>query len=191
MAAILDATAQLLVKDGYERLSTNRVAERAGVSVGSLYQYFPNKEALLAALIDRHLEAVNALVNTHLPTLAEAPFAEAVPKMVALMVQLHEADPKLHMALFSQLPGQVFLERRDRLELTLRGLIERYLELRGVPPTRVPLVAFFAVTVVESLTHGAVLTRPELLKDPSFAPEVTRLLVPFLEGALRSPRRIG
>ena len=49
--AILDATARVLVREGYARTSTNRVAAVAGVSIGSLYQYFPNKESLVAALV--------------------------------------------------------------------------------------------------------------------------------------------
>src|SRR5579859_1074817 len=53
---IMRAAARILVRHGYEGATTNRIAEAAGVSVGSLYQYFPNKEAIVAALLDRHLE---------------------------------------------------------------------------------------------------------------------------------------
>jgi AcrR family transcriptional regulator len=53
--AMFDATIQVLLNGGIERLTTTRVAERAGVSVGSLYQYFPNKRALMAAVLERHL----------------------------------------------------------------------------------------------------------------------------------------
>src|SRR5437899_6576406 len=50
--ALVEATARILVREGFEKASTNRIAEIAGVSVGSLYQYFPSKEALVAAVID-------------------------------------------------------------------------------------------------------------------------------------------
>jgi AcrR family transcriptional regulator len=50
--ALLEATARVLMKDGYDRASTNKIAAVAGVSIGSLYQYFPSKEALVAAVID-------------------------------------------------------------------------------------------------------------------------------------------
>ncbi len=58
--AILEATIQVLVEIGKERLTTTHVAYRAGVSVGTLYQYFPNKSALLQAALRRHLETVSA-----------------------------------------------------------------------------------------------------------------------------------
>lgn len=56
--AIFEATIQLLLKDGPQRLTTTRVAERAGVSVGTMYQYFPHKQSLIYALNERYLEAL-------------------------------------------------------------------------------------------------------------------------------------
>jgi AcrR family transcriptional regulator len=61
--AILKATVQVLLRVGKERLTTTRVAERAGVSVGTLYQYFPNKRALLQAALKQHLEEVTEVVE--------------------------------------------------------------------------------------------------------------------------------
>mgnify|MGYP003597153915 FL=1 len=52
--AILEATAHILTEGGYDALTTNHVAKRAGVSIGSLYQYYPSKEALVGELMDRH-----------------------------------------------------------------------------------------------------------------------------------------
>ena len=62
VSAMLEASIQVLVAVGYHRLTTTRVAERAGVSVGTLYQYFPNKQALMVATAGRHLDAVVAAV---------------------------------------------------------------------------------------------------------------------------------
>jgi AcrR family transcriptional regulator len=61
--AILEATIQVLLNVGKERLTTTRVASQAGVSVGTLYQYFPNKSALLKAALKRHLDAVTNTVE--------------------------------------------------------------------------------------------------------------------------------
>ena len=58
VAALREATARILVKEGYEAASTNKIAAAAGVSIGSLYQYFPSKEALVAAVIDHHTQEI-------------------------------------------------------------------------------------------------------------------------------------
>src|SRR6185369_16623947 len=63
VGAISEATIQVLLKQGVNRLTTTRVAERAGVSVGTLYQYYPNKQALLFAVLSEHLEHVTAAVE--------------------------------------------------------------------------------------------------------------------------------
>ncbi len=62
--AILKATIQVLLKGGKERLTTTRVAARAGVSVGTLYQYFPNKSALLRAALQRHMNEIGRVLET-------------------------------------------------------------------------------------------------------------------------------
>ncbi len=64
--AILEATTHILVEEGYDKANTNRIAERAGISLGSLYQYFPNKEALMTALMDQHATEMAELVGTKL-----------------------------------------------------------------------------------------------------------------------------
>ena len=61
--AIYDATIQVLLRSGQERLTTVRVAERAGVSVGTLYQYLPNKQSLLFAVLEQHMDRVTSAVE--------------------------------------------------------------------------------------------------------------------------------
>ncbi|MCL2430307.1 MAG: TetR/AcrR family transcriptional regulator, partial [Alphaproteobacteria bacterium] len=80
--ALLEATARVLVKEGYDRASTNRIAEVAGVSIGSLYQYFPSKEALVAAVIDRHTQETMELARDALIKVAMLPIEEAVRELV-------------------------------------------------------------------------------------------------------------
>src|SRR5205809_3073218 len=61
--ALIEATARILVREGFDKASTNRIAEAAGVSVGSLYQYYPGKEALVVAVIERHNQDLTTLVR--------------------------------------------------------------------------------------------------------------------------------
>ena len=102
--AILTATARVLVRDGFDHATTNRIAEEAGVSVGSIYQYFPNKEALVAALVERHMAEMGAIVEEAMMRVMDAPLEEAVREMVAVMLRAHGVDPPLHKVMLEQVP---------------------------------------------------------------------------------------
>src|ERR1700677_2410729 len=94
--AILVATARVLTRDGYDHASTNRIAEEAGVSVGSLYQYFPSKEALVAALIDRHMSHMTALLEASIDAVRDASLPIATRTLVDVMIAAHAHNPRLH-----------------------------------------------------------------------------------------------
>ncbi len=100
MRAILEATAQVLEAEGLGATTTDRIAQRAGVSVGTLYQYFPNKESVLALLARCHLlEAAERLGPLLARLEAHPPVDEIVPELVRRCVELHEAHPRLHRLL--------------------------------------------------------------------------------------------
>ncbi len=73
MEAILEATAQILIESGLNRFSTDRVAKRAGVSIGTLYQYFPNKQTLVYSLLERYLDARDNAFEENCQTLGGGP----------------------------------------------------------------------------------------------------------------------
>ncbi len=104
MEAILEAAVDLFSSRGYARTSTNHVARRAGVSVGSLYQYFPNKDALLTALLARHLAAVETAVRECLPRLGDprVPLGDGFRHLLERLYEVHEADPRLARAVEQQ-----------------------------------------------------------------------------------------
>ncbi len=79
--AIFEATIQVLLITGYDKLTTTLVAERAGVSVGSLYQYYPNKHALMAAVIERHLSGVVVQVERACEAAIDVPLSEAIERV--------------------------------------------------------------------------------------------------------------
>lgn len=99
--AILQATIQVLLSVGKERLTTTRVAARAGVSVGTLYQYFPNKRALLQAALKRHLEQVVAVVERTCDEQRGKSLVAMVEALITAFLAAKMKDVKMSAALYS------------------------------------------------------------------------------------------
>ena len=182
--AILDATARVLCTTGYDRASTNRIALAAGVSVGSLYQYFPSKEALVAGLVERHTAQMCALIRTKLAELATSPIDVAVRAMIDAMFDAHRVDPKLHKVLIEQVPRVGKLAQVVGVEREVEALVALFLEARkeDLRRAKLPAVAFVLCNVVEAVTHAAVLAE---LADPArrdVAAELTDMLLRYLPG---------
>jgi AcrR family transcriptional regulator len=180
--AILRATARILVKDGWDHTSTNHIAETAGVSIGSLYQYFPNKEAIVAALLERHITDMSRLLTDAASHAVTWPLERAVRHIIEAMIDAHRVDPQLHKVFVEQLPRFGRLDRIHQIEEQGLALVRTYLELRraelGVED--LDMAAFVVVHAVESLTHAAVVLHPEMLESDRLIEETTAMVVRYL-----------
>jgi AcrR family transcriptional regulator len=186
--ALVEATARILVREGFDHASTNRIAKAAGVSIGSLYQYYPGKEALVAAVIDRHNQATMKVVRAALAEVAALPIEQAVRKLVAVAIRAHRIDPRLHRVLTEQIPrtgrlGNIEAFNREIFQL-FRAYLDRHSnELRAID---LGLASFVCVTSIEALAHTAVLHRSEIFSDDAMETlieEATRLVVRYLQPA--------
>jgi AcrR family transcriptional regulator len=183
--ALLEATARVLMKEGYDRASTNKIAAVAGVSIGSLYQYFPSKEALVAAVIDRHTQQVSQVIRNALVNVAARPIEVAARAFVSVAIDAHRVNPKLHGVLAEQIPRIGRLENVEAINREAYALVRGYLEAHRdeIDVADLDVAAFVCVTAVEALTHAAVLRRPDILTDEKaqrFVDDVTRLVVRYL-----------
>lgn len=180
---LLDATAQVLVSEGYDAASTNRIARRAGVSVGSIYQYFANKEALVHALAERHLQRMLQIVLAHLASDGERTIAALTARTVRGLVAAHAAEPALHRVLAEQAPVDVVRRMRRAAEQALAAdMVAR----RRAGENRVEdpdVAAFIVVAAIDEAIRSAVLDRPELLVGDrlqgALVELVTRFVLPF------------
>lgn len=100
--AIIEAGAQVLGRGGWNGFNTNRIANVAGVSIGTVYQYFSNKLALVEAIRQRHFEQVVAVVR--LATNEAKSSTERVDALVGGLIEVHGASPALHRALLEDAP---------------------------------------------------------------------------------------
>lgn len=179
---ILEATSRVLVKQGFDRLSTNAVAAAAGVSIGSLYQYFPNKEALVSALIDRHMEEMNSAILAELTRVAKLPLAEAARCVVELTIRAHAIDPELHRVLTEQVPRVGKLARLRELDEICHRMIAGVLAARRdeIAVCDPEIAAFILVSSIEAVIHRAALLYPQRLRDPRLIDETTLLVTRYL-----------
>lgn len=181
--ALLEATAQVLLTHGYEGATTARVAERAGVSVGSLYQYFPNKEALVAALIERHAGQIIALMEQALSSPDAATLEGGLRALIRTGLDTQRIAPQLHKILNEQVPRVGRMAEVMDTGRKITALLEAYLKKHTarLPPGRDPaLAALMVETALESLCHMAVIHHPERLTGGAMETEIYELISGYL-----------
>jgi AcrR family transcriptional regulator len=155
--AILEAAARIFEQVGVDAATTDRIAERAGISVGSLYQYFPNKDAILVALAHCHLlEAAGALAPGLAALDANPPLDEALLPLVHATVELHSVRSRLHALLFSEAlsdPGlwHAIGAARDAACAQVARYLSACPEVQVADPRLAARVAF---DVLMALAHG-------------------------------------
>jgi len=183
VAAILRAAAQVFAARGYAAATTNHIAARAGVSIGSLYEYFPSKDALLVALTEAHLaegEAVLQAVWDEVHTCRDV--AEVVRRFAAAMLALHAHDRALHRLLFEEAP----LPRRTRqrvaaIEAEISARLAAYLRAHPEITRRDPaLAAAVIVQCIEALTHKLVVHGDGSRAAESLVEEMVALVTAYL-----------
>jgi AcrR family transcriptional regulator len=180
--AILDAAARVFERHGYAGGTTNRIAERAGVSIGSLYQYFPNKDAILVALVEQHLDEGTAAMGPVLADLVAgaAPVDVAMRRLVEAMVALHRERPALHRVLFEEAPRPPALRRRlEVLEGAAVTAVAAYLHAREDVDRDPRRAARMVVQVIETVAHELVL-RPGDVAVEAHVDEAVILLTRYL-----------
>jgi AcrR family transcriptional regulator len=182
---ILDAAARVFGRHGYSAGTTNRIAAEAELSVGSLYQYFPNKDAILVELVRRHVDEGFDAVTTRLAAVdAGAPdrTRRLIEAAVDAAIANHVDDPGLHQVLFEESP------RPPELLAELHALEDRAVELAaGIlaadPDVHVDdpaMAARVVVTTIESLVHRTIATRTHAVDIPTFRHELVTLLTRYL-----------
>lgn len=181
--AILEAAARVFVANGLDGANTNLIAQTAGVSVGSLYQYFPNKEALARELLIRHVQEAEALLPAPLRGDTEVPLRERISIAVRWYLDIHAREPELHETLTLIAPrvmGMEAIRTFERLhQQFLRGVLELHRDELG--DRDLDLAAFVVSRTMESLTHGAVLHHADRLSDEALANEISNILLKYLD----------
>ncbi|MFI7386290.1 TetR/AcrR family transcriptional regulator [Streptomyces sp. NPDC049813] len=179
---ILEAGEQILAEYGYEGASTSRMAAAAGLSPGSLYQYFPHKDAIVSAVLERYSDRLVAGVTARMTGQFEQPAPVMVRATLATLLDGLDVEPAFLRAAVVDGPrlddGRALRVFEERIgELVLAYLTTRRDELR----TDVPLAeaAWMLVRTVEHLTVRYLLDRPPIPRD-RFLAELTQLTLSYI-----------
>ena len=179
--AIFEAVIRTLKREGTDAVTTNRIAEVAGVSIGSVYQYFPDKKAIFAALHQRHIEQIDRVIETTLIQNAAAPLDRLMRALVDAMIDAHSADPELHDLLRSQVSPHAGGTRSfaERIHGAFRlALSARSSELKK--RRNLDMHVFVVTHMFESLCHGSVQQRPARLPLGDAKAEIVRAILAYL-----------
>ncbi|KQY58842.1 hypothetical protein ASD11_04205 [Aeromicrobium sp. Root495] len=177
----------VLARDGYDLFSTNRVAEAAGVSPGSLYQYFPDKSAILEVIVDRYLQEVSDRVTAALADQLGKPPAELARGTVDALLAAIEADPVLLRVVHEELPGRQVVQARRAMERRVRELARAALTLQGAEPGRdTAMAAWVVVHAMEALSVQWVLDPPDATRE-QVVEELAGLAENYLSGRTQEP----
>jgi len=185
--AIVEAAAHLLAARGWQASTTNHIAQRAGVSIGSLYKYFPNKASILAEVARRRIDAEVIALGATLEAHAEDP--RGMPAaMVAATADRYAANAALDTALMEQLGAiEVAAFLRDA-EAGVVRVTERYLMHHRRQLRTGPGAAFVAVHTLRGVLVAAAAHDPALLRSPALRGELQVLLERYLGHRVRPPR---
>ena len=177
MAAILEATLRVLDEAGDAGLTTTRVAEVAGVSVGTLYQYFPHRDALLNALLADHLEHAIAAVEDACARCADLPPADAVPQIVRAFLAAKAARvPASHI--LNKAFGAGMLDDRPLVAAAAHRAhlaIARVLARGAEPSPALITQTGLACAALEGMVRAALTEDPDRLRDPAWTEHVVRI----------------
>ena len=179
--SVLDAAIRILKREGAGALTTNRIAEIAGVSIGSIYQYFPDKRAIFAALHDRHIKQIDRMIQRTLVDHATSSLEELMSAVVEEMVAAHSTDPELSELLLVEVPHGADGSRSFSARLHgafLLAISSRARELKN--GRDLESVVFVVTHMVDALTHGAVLSRPAALSLQAAKEEIVGAVMTYL-----------
>ena len=180
--ALVTAAEQILSTNGVETFSTNKIAQRAGVSVGSLYQYFPNKESLLAE-VARRLEQRTAqtLIDT-LKRCRDQRLRAVAGEVVDVLLGNDIGELRMRHALRREVPAgwtsETSAEVDQRVRQELMTELARRTDVREGPT---PMMTWMVAHTVEMIVEHAVNTQPELMTVPVFRDELVELVVRYLQ----------
>lgn len=169
---VLDAVTVVLKRHGPDAVTTNRICEAAGVSIGSLYQYFPDKQAIFRALHQRHVDEVSRVIDSALAAHSAGSLEEFTSVLMRGLVDVHTVDPELHQLVTALVPEGPAGFRA--------ALFETFEQVIRPGEDRANRMLFVLPNLIESMVHGLAQPLP-FISTESAKDEALRTVLVYLE----------
>jgi AcrR family transcriptional regulator len=190
---VLDVAARIFQESGYAGTTTNKVAEAAGISIGTLYHYIPDKDALLYSLAERHLASgTQSLIGVFVWLReAEPGLEDSLRAVIDAIVTMHVKDGHLHHLLYDSAPRSTELQKRlHEADAAMADEVAWHLERLGVGGEHRRLVASLLVSGVEAQVHRAIIDAVHPGESGGDAGVLVDVLTRLWSGALREDNQI-
>jgi AcrR family transcriptional regulator len=182
VTAILDATTRILDREGPDAATTTRVAEVAGISIGTLYQYFSHRDAILDALQDREFERAMELMQQVLAAGAIGPGRDVARRVIEGLLKLYAAAPGLHRVLALEGLRVASADRVHAFDLHVVGVVRTFLSMSALPirRTNIDAAAFVVFQSVRASMLARMLESPPGLDDETLTEELADMIYRYL-----------
>lgn len=181
---IVSATAHILEKEGFENISTNKIAEKAGVSIGSLYQYFPTKDAIFNFMMDRFVKSQTKLIDGILENRdPKAELKETIALIISAILDSKRKQVKFHKLFVQKLMSFSAYEVLNRQDEHLIALFKKHLQphMHEIRKDNLELQLYFVIQAVKSLPTILMFQDRFDYRDKVVDRELTELVYSYLK----------
>ena len=179
VATILDACSRLLISEGFYSITTDKIAKEAGVSIGSLYQFFGNKESVVQAVVKNIMEEDKRLISEKMRAISPMPPEARVKAMIELSIETIRRNSDLRSKLTTI---QYYVAEASYMTETVRFFQEvvKY-NLPAIPGRDMEKVSYVLVNAFIGMVNTMCVDQPDYINDPGTLKEMSALLFKYLD----------
>ncbi|MGZ3771681.1 MAG: TetR/AcrR family transcriptional regulator [Bdellovibrio sp.] len=179
VATILNACSRLLLTDGFYEMTTDKIAKEAGVSIGSLYQFFGNKESVVQAMIKNIYEEDKSILAEKMRALPPMSAEERVKAMVSILIDMGrrnaELRAKLTTIVYYVMDPSYISETLRFIQDTVRSYLPQ------IPGRDMEKVSYMLVNAFVGLMNNMAIDKPEAIHNPAIVQEISQLFIKYLD----------
>lgn len=179
VATILEACSRLLISEGFYSITTDKIAKEAGVSIGSLYQFFGNKESVVQAVVKNLIEEDKRSITEKMRSISPLPPEQRIKAMIEMAVETirHNSDLRAKLTTI-----QYYVAEADYMSESIRFYQEvvRY-NLPTMPGRDMEKVSYIVVNAFIGLVNNMSIDKPDAIHDPALIKELHQLFFKYLD----------